>query len=54
MDVPLLIAPSLFIGFLAGLVTFRRKQRWCAECGAMLTCPHLGCEAKQQVEGRQR
>jgi hypothetical protein len=27
------------IGFLAGLLTFRAKQRWCPECGLTLTCP---------------
>lgn len=26
-------------GFVAGLVTFRLKQRWCPTCGAVLTCP---------------
>lgn len=27
------------LGFLAGMLTFRRSQRWCPECGALLTCP---------------
>lgn len=25
--------------FLAGLLTFKIKQRWCPTCGALLTCP---------------
>lgn len=31
--------PAALIGFLAGLLSFRLKQRWCSVCGAMLTCP---------------
>jgi hypothetical protein len=41
------VLPCLLLGFMAGLLTFRRKQRWCAGCGAMLTCPHAGCETNQ-------
>ncbi|MGH3736784.1 MAG: hypothetical protein ACRDT6_14420 [Micromonosporaceae bacterium] len=28
------------LGFLCGLVTFRRSLRWCRECGETLRCPH--------------
>lgn len=30
---------ALFLGFLAGLLTFRVKQRWCPACGRVLRCP---------------
>lgn len=43
------VIPSLIIGFLAGLLTFRLKQRWRTSCGAMLTCPHVGCEAGNEA-----
>ena len=26
------------LGFLAGLLTFKAKQRWCPTCGATLAC----------------
>lgn len=29
----------LMLGFLAGLLTFKRTLQWCRECGAQLTCP---------------
>lgn len=36
-SVPPLIA-GLVLGFLAGLLTFRRTLRWCRACGETLTC----------------
>jgi hypothetical protein len=27
------------LGFLAGMLTFKVKLRWCRACGATLTCP---------------
>jgi rRNA maturation protein Nop10 len=30
---------AALIGFLAGLLSFHMKQRWCPVCGATLTCP---------------
>jgi hypothetical protein len=42
MDVAMALIPAVVLGFLVGLLTFRQKSRWCAECGAMLTCPHTG------------
>jgi hypothetical protein len=32
---------ALALGFLAGLLTFRRSLQWCPSCGETLTCP--GC-----------
>lgn len=29
----------LVVSYLAGLLSFRVKQRWCPTCGATLTCP---------------
>ncbi|SNY27985.1 hypothetical protein SAMN05421748_1032 [Paractinoplanes atraurantiacus] len=39
MGVALAVAPSLIVGFLAGLITLRAKNRWCGECGVTLRCP---------------
>jgi hypothetical protein len=33
------ISAALMLGFLAGLLTFKRSLRWCRTCGAILTCP---------------
>lgn len=32
------VIAALVVGFLAGLLTFRIKQRWCTKCGATLMC----------------
>ena len=29
---------TLVVGFVAGLVTFKRSRLWCVECGATLRC----------------
>jgi hypothetical protein len=34
---------TLMIGFLAGLLTFKRSQQWCARCGATKKCPDPVC-----------
>jgi hypothetical protein len=34
-----LIFPAALIGFVAGLLTFRRASQWCGTCGVTLTCP---------------
>ena len=28
---------ALLVGFLAGLISFKVKSRWCPQCGAMTT-----------------
>lgn len=33
------VMAALMIGFLAGLLTFKAKQQWCAACGQTSTCP---------------
>jgi hypothetical protein len=49
--------PATLIGFLAGLLSFHVKQRWCPVCGAALTCPdptyHPPCRAAERTETRQ-
>lgn len=30
---------ALAAGFLAGLLTFRKAQHWCPDCGSHLACP---------------
>lgn len=29
---------AIILGFLAGLLTFKHKQRWCPGCGSALRC----------------
>lgn len=36
------IVAAVFVGFLGGLLTFKRSLRWCRHCGAALTC--ASCE----------
>lgn len=33
------LTAAVTMGFLAGLLTFRRAQRWCPACGSTLACP---------------
>lgn len=41
MDLTSLITAlcALTLGFLAGLLTFKRSLRWCRNCGTVLKCP---------------
>jgi hypothetical protein len=39
MEVAMAVAPAVILGFLAGLLSFRIKNRWCPDCGATLACP---------------
>ena len=32
------VAVSMLVGFLAGVVAFKRTERWCPGCGATLKC----------------
>jgi hypothetical protein len=34
------VVVSLVLGFIAGLSTFQRSQRWCPSCGSGLFCMH--------------
>jgi hypothetical protein len=36
--IPAVLA-ALTLGFLVGLVIFRKAQQWCPECGRSLACP---------------
>lgn len=33
------ITAAIVVGFLARLLSFKIKTRWCRTCGAILTCP---------------
>ena len=33
------VMAAISVGFLAGLLTFRRAAHWCPICGLTLTCP---------------
>ncbi|MCU1658741.1 MAG: hypothetical protein JWO57_3397 [Pseudonocardiales bacterium] len=30
---------AMLLGFLAGLLSFKVKNRWCADCGTVKSCP---------------
>jgi hypothetical protein len=32
------VVAALLVGFLAGLMTFKRSARWCPVCGSTLRC----------------
>ena len=34
------VVAALVVGFLAGLLTFKRSLRWCPQCGETLRCPY--------------
>lgn len=34
-----LVAGTALVGWIAGMVTFRRSLRWCGRCGRVLRCP---------------
>ena len=33
------VLAAMSVGFLAGLLTFRRAAQWCPICGVTMTCP---------------
>ena len=41
--VVIVVAASLVVGFVGGLLTLNLKNRWCRECGKSLAC--FACEA---------
>jgi hypothetical protein len=42
MTLAIAVTAAILIGFLAGLLTFRRASHWCPDCGLTLTCPQHG------------
>jgi len=30
---------AMLVGYLAGLLSFKAKSRWCTECGSIKCCP---------------
>lgn len=39
MGYPLALIVAILLGFLAGLLSFRVKTRWCTTCGSVKSCP---------------
>jgi hypothetical protein len=39
MEMAMAVVTAVVFGFLAGLLSFRAKGRWCPECGTTLICP---------------
>jgi hypothetical protein len=46
------VISALLVGFLAGLLTFKRKQQWCDRCGAVKTCPDRVCVATSTLPAK--
>lgn len=40
MGLVLAIVVALTLGYLAGLVSFKVRTRWCGVCGAVKSCPN--------------
>jgi hypothetical protein len=34
-----MVAAATLLGFLAGLLSFKVKSRWCTVCGTVKSCP---------------
>jgi hypothetical protein len=45
---------AVILGFLAGLLTFQWKSRWCPVCGATFACPDAGCPATTEMRAGRR
>jgi hypothetical protein len=46
------VGAALVVGFIAGLLTFKAKQRWCERCGCTLSCQScLGAAAARVSAG---
>ena len=39
MALTIVALSALIVGFLAGLLTFKRSEQWCTECGETKRCP---------------
>ena len=52
------LAVAVLIGFLAGLLAFKVKSRWCTGCGTVKSCPKCagwaGSAVADGVSSRQR
>jgi hypothetical protein len=44
------IVGSVAVGWLAGMLTFRRSLTWCSACGQALSC--LNCLREAQLIGK--
>jgi len=39
------ILPAMLLAYLAGLLSFKIKSRWCPNCGTVKTCPRCAAWA---------
>jgi hypothetical protein len=39
------ILPAMLLAYLAGLLSFKVKSRWCAACGTLKSCPRCAAWA---------
>ena len=49
VGIPLLLL-TMGLGWVAGMWTKRRTNRWCAECGTVLTCRDCSSAGAHQLE----
>jgi hypothetical protein len=47
--VAIAVTSALLVGFLAGLISFKVKSRWCPQCGAMTTADLPGAVNQQRA-----
>jgi len=45
----IVVGVALLLGYLAGLLSFRAKSRWCGQCGAVKVCPRCAAWASSAV-----
>ena len=46
------VIASLLVGFLAGLLSFKKKSTWCTGCGAVKSCPQCSYRSVSSVGER--
>ena len=55
MDYLLSVISAILLGYLAGLLSFKVKSRWCGGCGTIKSCPHCSGWARSSTsESRSR
>jgi hypothetical protein len=43
---------ALFLGWIAGMLTFKRSLTWCRVCGSTLTCPDCQRHGLRQMAAK--
>ena len=48
MEIAIAVLAALVVGFLAGLLSFKKKASWCPQCGAVKDC--VTCHERRRIE----